>query len=151
MELPPDPPITAAPVVPEIIIDTPPPDREADFNRVFAWHGREVAITIVSELYYRELRAHGNAPALGDYVTQYDRDAEAPRLLYCAHLNAATIRQLRLLSPEQQLEKLDAWTAGNIQLHELRAAGKLADEMINAIHRARTQPADSEHLDGPGN
>lgn len=151
MNLPSDSPPAPPPTLPEVITDTPPVDREADFHRVFAWHGAEVKLTIAAELYYRELRAHGNAPALGDYVTQYDRDAEAPRLLYCAHLDAATIRKLRLLPPVQQLELLDVWTERNIPLHELRMAGHLADEMINAVHRARTQPAEGGEVDGVGN
>ena len=130
-----------------------PEQREADFNKLFAWHGVEIAITIASELYYRELRAHMNAPALGDYVTQYDRDAEAPRILYCAHLKAADIRRLRLLSPFEQIELYDTWVEKNIPLHELRAAGKLADDMLDVIHRARTQPAESgdDPIDGAGN
>ncbi len=96
--------------------------RDADFNRVFAWHGREIAFSLMSEIYYRELRAHMNAPALGSYATLGDFAAEAPRVLYCAHLDLPAIRSLRLLPPPQQIEVFDVWVEKNIALHELHAA-----------------------------
>lgn len=125
--------------------------RETDFNRLFAWHGKEITFSIASELYYRELRVHMNAPPLGAYGTLGDFAAEAPRVLYCAHQTAQSLRLLRLLSPLDQMAAYDEWLNKNIALHEIDAAAKLANEIQEAITRARTQPTEGEDLDGPGN
>lgn len=126
--------------------------RESDFHRVFAWHGKELTFSIASELYYRELRAHMNAPPLGSYATMADFSAEAPRVLYCASQTSQSIRLLRLLMPLQQIEAFDAWAEQNIAMHELDAAAELAKDIQAAITRARTQPADDgEEVDGLGN
>lgn len=126
--------------------------REQDFNRVFVWHGKELTFSIASEIYYRELRVHMNAPPLGSYATMADFAAEAPRVLYCASQTAQSIRLLRLFSPLQQIEAFDAWAEKNIAFHELDAATELAREIQDAITRARTQPADDgEEVDGLGN
>jgi len=139
----------------ESLVDSAPlitaKQREDDFNRVFAWHGREISFTIASELYYRELRAHMNAPPLASYNTMGDFAAEAPRVLYCAHQSAQALRILRLLSPMQQLAAYDEWIQKNIGIHELDQAAKVANEIQEAITRARTQPADTEEIDSAGN
>lgn len=153
-DTPPPPP----PPAPGNLIDTPPPplvepqQREDDFNRVFAWHQREIKFSIAAELYYRDLRVRCGAPPFHDYETVGDFTPEACRILYCAHLDAATIRRLRLQSPEDQLRILDEWTEKNIAPHEFDAAVTLAMEINAAISRARTRPAESgDNIDGAGN
>ena len=154
--IPEDPPSTA-PVNPAAgtLIDTAPAtaaQREHDFTRLFVWHGREIRFSLAAELYYRELRAHTNAPALGDYITQFDADAEAPRILYCAHHSAAELRALRLLPPITQVERYDAWVEQNISLAEFLAAARVARELMEAITRARSVPAATgDEPDGAGN
>lgn len=152
MELPND---TLQPAPTESIIDdspiVSPQQRETDFNRAFSWHGKEINFSIASELYYRELRAHMNAPPLASYNTMADFSAEAPRVLYCAHQTAQTIRVLRMFPPAQQIEAYDQWVEVNIAIHELNEAAKVAQEIQDAIARARTQPADSGDIDGAGN
>lgn len=153
MNLPTDPPPVADATA--SLTDSAPlitaQQREDDFNRTFAWHGREVALTLASELYYRELRAHMHAPALGSYATLGDFAAEAPRVLYCAHQTRETLRVLRLLPPQQQIEVYDTWVEANIAVQELDAAAQLAEDINAAIARARTQPVEDSDLDGPGN
>jgi len=138
------------------LIDTAPlidpQQRENDFNRVFAWHGKEISITLVSELYYRELRVHGNAPALGSYDTQADFAPEAMRVIYCAHLSPENIRSLRLMSAPLQLAAFDAWVEKNIALHEVNEATLLARQMNECVARARARVAESDGgIDGSGN
>lgn len=145
---PPSVPIISADPAPLITSD----QRETDFHRLFAWHGTEIALTLAGEFYYRELRAHMNAPPLGSYQTMADFTPEAMRILYCAHLDQKTARALRLLPPFRQIELFDAWVESNVKIHEIDAAAKLADEMQAVIARARTTPAETnDDLDGMGN
>jgi hypothetical protein len=153
MLIPSDPPTPAAPSA--NLIDTAPlidpAQREKDFHRVFAWHGVELKITLANEMYYRDLRVRMNAPPLASYATMADFAAEAPRILYSASLDLATLRVLRLLSTEAQLMAYDAWVEKNIALHEMDAAATLADEMQQCINRARAHSATGETVDGSGN
>lgn len=152
--LPTDDPLPVAPPLTSLA-DTPPlitpEQRNADFNRVFHWHGREIALTIASELFYRDFRVRCGAPPLADYETAGDYIPEACRILYCAHLDAAACRQLRMLSPEDQMRHHDDWVAANIQRHEFTAAVTLAMDINATLHRARTQPAEGSDVDGVGN
>lgn len=153
MHLPTDDPPPAAP---GNLIDTAPlidpAQRETDFNRVFAWRGKDIAITLAGELYYRELRVHGNAPALGSYDTQADFAPEAMRVLYCAHLTPDAIRSLRLMPPPLQLAAFDAWVAKNIGMHEINQATVIAREMNECVARARARVAETgDGVDGSGN
>lgn len=154
MHLPTEPP--PKPAATGNLIDTAPlidpAQREADFNRVFTWRGKEIAITLASELYYRELRVHGNAPALGSYDTQADFAPEAMRVLYCAHLTPENIRTLRLMSPPLQLAAFDAWVQKNIAMHEIMQATTIAREMNECVARARARVAETgDSVDGSGN
>ena len=154
MHLPTDDPTPSA--APGNLIDTAPlidpAQREADFNRVFAWRGKEIAITLASELYYRELRVHGNAPALGSYDTQADFAPEAMRVLYCAHLTPEAIRNLRLMPAALQLAAFDAWVIKNIEIHEINAATVIARDMNECVARARARVAETgDSVDGSGN
>lgn len=155
MHLPTDPAPTTSPP-PVNLTDTAPlitaEQRETDFNRLFAWHGVEIAITLANELYYRELRVHMNAPALGSYDTMGDFAPEAARVIYCAHLEAAAIRQLRLMSAELQIAMHDAWVLKNIALHEIAAVSRLAQEMQECVARARASVLPTgDSVDGSGN
>lgn len=153
MTLPPDSP---PPPVAVITDPGPPPvsdeQRAADFHRVFTWRGKEIAFTIASELYYRELRVHTNAPPLSSYQTMGDFAAEATRVLYCAHQSAKQIRALRSLPVPVQVELFENWVEANIALHELDAAAELAQQINDTIARARTQPVETgDSIDGAGN
>jgi hypothetical protein len=154
MHLPTDP--TPSPPPSENITDLAPlitpEQRENDFNRLFAWHGVEIAITLANELYYRELRVHMNAPALASYDTMGDFAPEGARVLYCAHLDAASIRKLRLMSGEHQIAVHDAWVLKNIGIHEISAVSKLAQDMQECVARARASVMPTgEGVDGSGN
>jgi hypothetical protein len=153
MLLPSDPPTPTAPSA--NLIDTAPlidpEQREKDFHRVFSWHDKEIALTLASELYYRELRVHGNAPALGSYDTLADFAPEAARVIYCAHLTPESIRALRITPPHIQLAAFDAWVEKNIGLHELNEAVTTAREMNECIARARFHTATGGTVEGPGN
>ncbi len=138
------------------LIDALPPvtaqQREDDFNKPFVWREKEINFSIASELYYRELRAHMNAPQLWSYQTLGDFAAEAPRVLYCASLTAAEIRKLQLLDQEDQIKKYSEWVEANITLAELTAASELAQRINAAVARARSKPAAGEgELDSLGN
>jgi len=153
MHLPTDPPTQTAPT--ENLIDTAPlidhSQRETDFSRVWAWRGKELAISLASEMYYRELRTHMNAPRLDSYETRGDFAPEAARVIYCAGLNAAEIRHLRLQPPHQQIALHDAWVEKNIAIAELDAAAEIAEQMQQCINRARAHSATGESVDGSGN
>ena len=152
LHLPDDPPATATNG--NLIDHAPlidPAQRETDFNRVFVWRDKEIAITLASELYYRELRTHMNAPRLDSYETRGDFAPEAARVIYCAGLNAQTIRKLRMLPPQDQITAHDQWVAQNITIAELDAAAELAEQMQQCINRARAHSATGETVDGAGN
>jgi len=128
--------------------------RETDFHRTFTWRGKTLALTVIGELYYRELRTHCMAPPLADYATLADYVPEAARLIYCASLDRKAISALRMQPPQQQVQSWEEWTERNIALHELDAVAQTAQEMQQAILRARTQPAaddGEEQIDGVGN
>lgn len=152
MHLPTDDPQPAAP---GNLIDTAPlidpAQRESDFNRVFAWRGKEIAITLASELYYRELRTHMNAPRLDSYETRGDFAPEAMRVIYCAHLTPLAIRNLRLWPAPLQIAAFDDWVAKNIEIREIDDAAALAEQMQQCINRARAQNATGDEVDGSGN
>lgn len=156
MILPTDTPPALPPPGSDDIIDTDPiitpQQREADFNKLFTWRNKEITFSIASELYYRELRVHMNAPPLGSYATMADFTAEAPRVLYCSHFNAAQLRAFRMLPPDVQVERYDHWVQQNIAFHELELAAKVAEEINAAVMRARTQPMETgDAIDGLGN
>ena len=138
-------------------LSDPPPlvtdeQRETDFNRPFAWRGQEINFSIFSEIYYRELRTLMNAPPLGDYITEADFGAEAPRVVYCAALTQPQMRALRLKSAERQIEAFDQWVEKNIAFHELDRIIGLAQQINVVANRARTQmTAGDEALDSLGN
>jgi len=137
------------------LADLPPPvtaaQRETDFNRVFTWRSQQIAITLINELYYRDLRVHMNAPPLGSFQTMGDFATEATRIIYCAHLSLDTIRVLRLQPPVNQIKLFDDWVAQHISFAELEAAAVLAQDMQDVITRSRSQPAEGSDIDGAGN
>jgi hypothetical protein len=153
MILPSDPPTPAAPSA--NLIDTAPlidpAQREKDFHRVFAWKKRELKITVINETYYRELRAHMNAPRLDAYKTKGDFAPEAARVLYCSALSAAEIALLRRCSEQDQIAAHDQWVAQNITLADLDDAADLAEKMQQCVHRARAHSTTGETVDGAGN
>lgn len=159
MNLPEDIPSTAPkPTFPlGNLVDEPAPitpqQRAADFIKTFVWRGKELIFSVASELYYRTLRMHMNAPVLGSYETLGDFTAEAPRVLYCASLTAKEIRVLQALPAEKQVDLHELWVQENILFHELLPAARLAREINEAIARALTQPMENEEeqLDGMGN
>jgi len=152
-----EPPPPFTPIIPAgNLVDAPPPataqQREDDFNKPFVWRDSEINFSVASELYYRELRTHMNAPPLGDYLTEADFGAEAPRVVYCAALTRAEMRALRLRSAERQIEAFDQWVERNIQFHEIDRIIALAQQINVVANRARTQPtAGDEGLDSLGN
>lgn len=139
------------------LTEAPPPvtsqQREADFNRVFVWHGQRLNFSVASDGYYRQLRCTMNAAPLSSIQTIGDFTSEAPRLLYCSSLTAEQIQGLYLLPPEDQIARYMAWVKDNVQFHELEAAAKLGTEINAAIARARTQPmeTDAGEIDSMGN
>lgn len=155
MHLPTDDPASSSQQPAANLTDTAPlitaEQRETDFNRVFAWRGHELKITLANELYYRDLRVRMNAPPLAAYATMADFAAEAPRILYSASLDVSALRVLRLLPTDAQLMAYDAWVEKNIALHEMDAASTLADEMQQCINRARAHSATGDTVDGSGN
>lgn len=160
MQLPPDIPTDSAPPSSSELgnlTEAPPPvtsqQREADFNRVFAWNGQRLNFSVASDGYYRHLRCTMNAPPLSSFQTMGDFTAEASRLLYCSSLTAVQIQGLYLLPPEDQVALYATWVAENTKFHELEAAAKLGTEINAAIARARTQPmeTDAGDIDSMGN
>ncbi len=159
MQLPPDTPHPSQPTAAPLsnLSDGPPPvtpqQREADFHRVFAWRGQPLNFSVASEGYYRHLRVTMNAPPLASYQTLADFTAEAPRVLYCSALTAAQIQSLYLMPQETQVAFYTQWVEKNIRLDELDAAARLATDINETIHRARTQPMESDEgdIDGMGN
>jgi hypothetical protein len=127
--------------------------RAADFTKAFIWKTKELIFSVFSEMYYRTLRMHMNAPPLGSYQTLGDFTAEAPRVLYCASLKAKDIRALQVFPVEIQIEQFEDWVEKNILFHELIRAAELAKEINAAIARARTQPLENgeDEIDGMGN
>lgn len=156
LSIPTDTPPPASSPGPDDIVDTAPiitpQQREKDFNKLFTWRGKEITFSIASELYYRELRMHMNAPPLNSYVYMADFAAEASRVLYCCHFNAAQLRALRMLDPKEQIERYDAWAEANIAFHELDRAAEVAQQINDTIARARTQPMETgDPIDSLGN
>jgi len=159
MNLPEDIPSTAPkPTFPlGNLVDEPAPitpqQRAEDFIKAFVWRGKELVFSVASELYYRTLRTHMNAPALNSYETLGDFGAEAPRVLYCASLTAKEIRVLQSLPAEKQVDLHELWVEKNILFNEILPAAKLAKEINEAIFRALTKPMENEEeqLDGMGN
>ncbi len=159
MQLPPDIPLPiASPSSSDLgnLTESPLPvtaqQREADFNRVFVWDGKQLSFSVASDGYYRHLRVTMNAPPLSSFQTMGDFTAEAPRVLYCSALTPLQIQGLYLLSPEEQVARYAQWVEENIPFHKLEAAAKLATEINAAIHRARSQPMEGEDdVDGLGN
>lgn len=153
MLLPSDPPTHTAPD--ENLIDTAPlidsTQRETDFHRVFVWKNRELKITLANEVYYRELRAHMNAPRLDSYKTKGDFAPEACRILYCSALSAADISVLRRCSERDQIAAHDQWIAQHITLADLDDAADLAEQMQQCVHRARAHSTTGDTVDGAGN
>lgn len=159
MQLPPDIPASSAPPsspdLGNLTEGTPPvtsQQREADFNRVFVWRGKEIKFSVASEGYYRDFRVLCGAPPLGSYRTKADFTPEAARVLYCSSLTAAEIRAVRLLQPDNQIEIFDQWVEENITFQEMEAAADLAEEINAAVRRARSKPMEGEDdIDGMGN
>lgn len=150
-----EPTLTTGGAVPLLVQDpVTPAQRAADFSAVFAWHGQEVKITVASELYYRELRTHMSAPALGDVVCDADFGPDDARVLYTAWLSLQEIMALRLLQPVLQVKHHLEWVNEHITtLRDLDEARALVSRMREAVDRARSEPitAGGQQIDGVGN
>jgi len=155
MHLPTDTDSSPPPLVLPSLADLPPPvtdaQRERAHRREWSWRGQPLhPWSLEREIFWRELRAHEESPAIGSYQTIPDFLPEAVRILWIASASDAELRTLRQLTPESQRNHCNLWASMNITLAESFAAARIGHEIYEAVALQRTRPIDSQEIDGLG-
>lgn len=154
MNLPTD---TDSPLAPDADYTDPAPlitpqQREDAHRKEWQWRGRPLQPwSLEREIFWRNLRAHDEAPAIASYQTIPDFLPEAVRILWIASLTDANLRHVRQLVPSVQREVCDAWFVKNIALHESFEVARIGHEIYEAVALQRTRPIDEPaDVDGLG-
>lgn len=153
MQLPTDPPSNIAPDL--SLTDAAPSvtdaQRERAHRREWTWRGKPLhPWSLEREIFWRELRAHEEAPAIASYQTIPDFLPEAVRILWIASATDDALRALRQLTPEAQRITCVTWAAKNITLEESFDASRIGHEIYEAVALQRTRPLETQEVDGLG-
>lgn len=155
MILPTDTPPALPPPGSDDIIDTDPiitdEQREKAHRSHFQWNGNALnPWSLEREIFWREFRAHIQAPEIALYKTVNDFLPEALRIIWVASLSQQEIEQARHLTIMAQVALQTKWSNQNVTLHTAAAAAELGYSMWESVQLMRTQALENPQWDSLG-
>lgn len=155
MILPTDTPPALPPPGPDDIIDDIPivtdQQREQAHRSHFHWMGKTLhPWSLEREIFWREFRAHMQAPEIALCKTVNDFLPEALRIMWVASMSQQEIEQARHLTIMAQSALQSKWSSQNVTLRTAGAAAELGYSMWESVQLMRTQSMEGPEWDGLG-